>query len=128
MPSPSVNRLANLSLLLALLGWAAFLLQGCFDLTVGLLLSMLTAGTSAVCATVLDFLPFILWISGIVSGHVALGQVRQSGESGRSRAVAGLVLGYLGLSFILIFIAVLLILLAAGIKMGWLQKLVPGLH
>jgi hypothetical protein len=128
MPSPSANRLATTSLLLCLLGWAAFLLQGCFDLTLGLILSLVTAGAGAVCSTILDFLPFILWVTAIVSGHVALGQVKQSGEGGRGWAVAGLVLGYLGLFFVIGIIVVLLILVAAGIKTGWLQKLIPAFH
>ena len=42
-----------------------------------------------------------LWWGGsilaVVFGHVALRQIRASGQSGRSMAVAGLVLGYVGL-------------------------------
>ncbi|GAA3200232.1 DUF4190 domain-containing protein [Actinocorallia longicatena] len=36
-------------------------------------------------------------VVGVVCGHIALNQMRRSGEAGRGLAVAGLVLGYLGL-------------------------------
>jgi Domain of unknown function (DUF4190) len=45
----------------------------------------------------------ILWlwwvgsILAVVFGHVSLHQIRSSGQSGRGLAIAGLVLGYLGL-------------------------------
>src|SRR5512138_2091749 len=85
--NPPANRLATTSLTLAIIGWVIYLLQWCFDLTLGLLLAAATAGSSAVCATVLDVLPFILWIVGVVSGHVALGQLRHTGGAARARAI-----------------------------------------
>jgi hypothetical protein len=36
-------------------------------------------------------------VVAIVCGHVALNQIQRSGEAGRGMAIAGLVLGYLGL-------------------------------
>ncbi|RFA14273.1 hypothetical protein B7R21_06720 [Subtercola boreus] len=33
-------------------------------------------------------------IGGIVTGHIALGQIRRTGESGRGMALAGLIIGY----------------------------------
>jgi len=128
MPSPSTNKLANTSLLLGLGGWAAFVLQGCFDLTLGLILTLATAGAGAICTTILDVLPFILWLAGIVVGHAALGQVRHTGEAGRRRAVAGLVLAYSGIFSVILLIVILLILVAAGIKTGWLGRILPAFH
>ena len=80
-----------------------YLLQWCFDLTLGLSLAAFTAGASAICGTILDVLPFMLWITGIVSGHVSLSQIKRTGGYGRNRAIGGLVLNYFGLLFILIF-------------------------
>jgi hypothetical protein len=128
MPSPSANKLANASLFLGLGGWAAFVLQGCFDLTLGLILTLATAGAGAFCSTILDFLPFFLWLAGVVSGHAALGQVRHTGEAGRGRAIAGLVLAYSGLFSVMFLIVILLALVAAGIKTGWLGRIVPAFH
>ena len=122
------NKLATTSLALGLVGWAIYLLQWCFDLTLGLLLAAFTAGTSAVCSTILDVMPFALWLAGIVTGHVAVGQIKQSGSPGRGRAVWGLVLNYSGLFFIIIFIITVVILIATGIGVGVLDKIIPPLY
>jgi len=122
------NKLATTSLALGLVGWAIYLLQWCFDLTLGLLLAAFTAGTSAVCSTILDIMPFALWLAGIVTGHVALGQIKQSGSPGRGRAVWGLVLNYSGLFFIIIFIIIVVILIATGVGVGVLNKIIPPLY
>jgi hypothetical protein len=122
------NTLATTSLTLGLVGWTFYLLQWCFDLTVGLLLATFTAGMSAVCSTILDVAPFMLWLAGIVTGHVALRQIKRSGSLGRSRAVWGLVLNYSGLFFIVIFTIIIVILIATGIGVGVLDKVLPSFH
>jgi hypothetical protein len=124
---PSTNKLAKTSLILGLLGWLFFLLQWCFDLTFGLLLAAVTGGSSAICSSALDILPFVLWFAGIVSGHVALGQIRETGAPGRTGAVWGLVLGYVGLTFTILFIIVIILLVATGIGAAWLYKFIPAL-
>jgi uncharacterized protein YacL len=40
---------------------------------------------------------FFISIVGIILGHIALGQIKRTGENGRGLAIAGLVIGYLGL-------------------------------
>jgi hypothetical protein len=105
-----------------------YLLQWCFDLTLGLLLAAFTAGSSAICGTILDVLPFVLWITGIVSGHVSLFQIKRTGGDGRNRAIGGLVFNYFGLFFILIFIVVIIILITTGVQAGWLEKVLPQIH
>lgn len=47
---------------------------------------------------------FLCSILGIIFGHVALSQINKSGEGGRGLAIAGLILGYLGLIFWLLWI------------------------
>ncbi|HEY5271369.1 MAG TPA: DUF4190 domain-containing protein [Anaerolineales bacterium] len=122
------NKLATTSLTLGLVGWAIYLLQWCFDLTLGLLLAAFTAGTSAVCSTILDVAPFALWLAGIVTGHTALGQIKRSGGPGRGRAVWGLLLNYFGMFFIVIFTIVVVILIATGVEVGILDKVLPWSH
>ena len=124
---PAPNKLAKTSLILGLLGWLFYLLQWCFDLTIGLMLAAITGGTSAICSSVLDFLPFALWLVGIVTGHVALGQIRHTGALGRSRALWGLALGYVGMAFTILFFVIIIILIATGIGAGWLFKINPAL-
>jgi peptidyl-prolyl cis-trans isomerase B (cyclophilin B) len=55
-----------------------------------------------------------LGIVAVVAGHIALRQIRRSGESGRGFAVAGLVLGYLGIVALGVAVAVWLSALSAG--------------
>ena len=120
---PASNKLANTSLTLGILGWVFYLGQWCFDFTLGLLLSVVTAGSSAICATVLDVLPFVLWLVGIVTGHVALGQLKRSGAPGRGKAVWGLVLSYSGLFFVVLLVILVAALIAAGVGTGLLEKI-----
>jgi hypothetical protein len=61
----------------------------------------------------------ILWLSlvGIITGHIALNQIKKTGEQGNVLAIIGLVLGYLGfLGFFIALFAVLLpiFLISAG--------------
>ncbi|HVM70745.1 MAG TPA: DUF4190 domain-containing protein [Anaerolineales bacterium] len=127
MPRPVPNKLARTSLILGLVGWFFYLLQFCFDLTVGLLLTAMTGGTSAICSFVLDFLPLVAWLAGILAGHVALGQIRQTGAPGRSQAIWGLVLGYVGMTLTILFFVVVIILVISGVSVGLLDKVIPML-
>jgi hypothetical protein len=122
------NKLATASLILGLVGWAFYLLQWCFDLTLGLLLSAFTAGTSAVCSTILDVAPFALWLVGIVTGHTALVQIKRNGDPGHSRAIWGLVLNYFGLFFIVVFTLIVVIMIATGVGVDILDRVLPSLH
>jgi hypothetical protein len=69
----------------------------------------------ATAALILGCAQFFLWIlSGIpaiICGHIALSQIKRTGQEGRGMAIAGLVLGYIGLVLFLAFI--LLIVVAA---------------
>jgi hypothetical protein len=60
-------------------------------------------------------LPFIGMIVAIITGHIALGQVRRSSgaETGEGLAIAGLVLGYLALA--VGFIVLVMIVFAIGL-------------
>lgn len=122
---PVSNKLATSSLTLGILGWIIYLIQWCFDLTIGLLLAVVSAGVSTICATALDLLPFVLWMIGILSGHAALAQIKRNGSPGRGRAVWGLALGYLGMFFTIILIVVIVSLIASGIGVGVLDKIIP---
>ena len=124
--SPVTSKLARTSLTLGILGWILYFLQWCFDLTLGLLLAFATGGSSAVCSMVLDFLPFVLWLIGILTGHVALGQIKQTGITGRRQAVWGLALGYSGMLFTILLIAMVVALVTMGVGVGVLDKVLPS--
>jgi peptidyl-prolyl cis-trans isomerase B (cyclophilin B) len=55
-------------------------------------------------------------IVGIITGHIALNQIKRTGEKGRGLALAGLIVGYVALvvSFILVAIWVAIIAAAAA--------------
>lgn len=61
----------------------------------------------------------IIWLCGlgsilaVIFGHVALGQIKRSGEQGAGLAIAGLVLGWVGVGVWLFWMA-LMIIGAAG--------------
>lgn len=61
------------------------------------------AGTNglAIASLVLGLI-WIYWIGSILAvifGHVALHQIKQNGQEGRGLAIAGVVLGYVGIGF-----------------------------
>lgn len=58
-------------------------------------------------------LAFIISIGGIICGHIALSQIKRTGEGGRGLALAGLIIGYVFtgfwvLYFLFIFIFVVI--------------------
>ena len=53
--------------------------------------------------------PIIGAIAAVVLGHMARGQIRQTGEGGGGFALAGLILGYVHLALAVIAIAILVI-------------------
>jgi hypothetical protein len=54
-------------------------------------------------------------LGAIVLGHMALGQIRATGEHGRGLAIAALVLGYASLLLILVVLAVMLFFTANSV-------------
>ncbi len=67
------------------------------------------AVASLVCSIATTMLCGIGSILGIVFGHVARHQIKRTGEGGSGLALAGLVLGYLGLAAIAVFITFMIV-------------------
>ena len=73
----------------------------------------------AIAALVLGIL-WIFWVGSVLAiifGHIATNQIDQSGgaQGGRGMAVAGFVLGYIGVGiFMIVFVLPWLFILAAG--------------
>lgn len=61
-------------------------------------------------------LAFVFTIGGIVCGHLALAQIRRTGEGGRGLAIAALVIGYgvIGLAVLVFLAAIVLPLMFFG--------------
>jgi len=58
-------------------------------------------------------LPFIGSLAGAIMGHIALKQIAQTGEKGRGMALAGVIVGWVGLG--LLVLAVIAFFLFIGI-------------
>lgn len=59
---------------------------------------------------------FFIPIVGIVCGHIALSQIKKSGEQGRGLALAGLIIGYALTALILVGIVIYFIFIAVMIS------------
>jgi len=53
-------------------------------------------------------------IVAVILGHVALGQIKRTGEGGRMLAIIGLVLGYLAIAWIVLVIVIISLAAATG--------------
>lgn len=60
------------------------------------------------------FLPFIGAIVAVITGHMALGQIKRTGETGRGFALTGTILGYVHLALAILTGIVLLIIIVTG--------------
>ena len=47
----------------------------------------------------IGILPIIGSIAGVITGHISLNQLKSNGENGRGMALAGTIVGYVGLAF-----------------------------
>lgn len=57
---------------------------------------------------------FFISLVAVITGHIALSQIKKTGEQGRGLAIAGLILGYIGLVVGIIWIIVIIAIAAAG--------------
>lgn len=53
--------------------------------------------------------PVVGAIAAVITGHIARGQIRQTGEGGAGMALAGLILGYVHLALVVIGIVIAVI-------------------
>lgn len=61
---------------------------------------------------------FFISIVGIITGHIALSQIKKTGEQGRGLAIAGLIIGYVGLVIGIIVAIVWFVIIGAAISSG----------
>jgi hypothetical protein len=74
-----------------------------------------TAITSLICGVVGMFLFFPAAIPAVICGHTARRQIRQTGAGGSGLALAGLIMGYLGLLILIgLVVAVVAVVSSAG--------------
>ncbi|TFD27111.1 thioredoxin domain-containing protein [Cryobacterium sp. TMT2-23] len=56
---------------------------------------------------------FFVSLAAVITGHIALGQIKRRGEGGRGLAIAGLILGYAGIVATIIGVVLLIVFAAA---------------
>lgn len=56
---------------------------------------------------------FIFPLAGVICGHIALGQIKRTGESGRGLALAGVVIGYIAIAFYILMVILVIVAAAA---------------
>jgi len=62
---------------------------------------------------------FIVPLAGIITGHIALSQIKKTGQAGHGLALAGTVLGYVFTVISIIMIIVTIIIAAAASNAGY---------
>jgi len=60
---------------------------------------------------------FFVSLAAVITGHIALGQIRRTGESGHGLAVTGLVLGYVGIASQVLVVAIVIVFAATVIPL-----------
>jgi hypothetical protein len=123
--------MATASVVASLLGWVFFLATLCLNFVVLPLLSVATLGMAGLlylCMIPAGCLSPIGWLIGVVTGHVALGQVSHTGEAGRGSALTGAIAGWIGLGLTLLTILAVVAMLALGVSIPFLQGVVEGIR
>ncbi|WP_295845704.1 DUF4190 domain-containing protein [uncultured Microbacterium sp.] len=59
-------------------------------------------------------LPVVGSIAGVIMGHISLKQIKDRGERGRGMALAGVIVGYVTLLFVILFVIGISILIASA--------------
>ena len=129
VPTVPTNRNALISMLCGLGGWLLFLIILCFNFTIGSLIAIGTMGVGLICLIPIGFLPYLGWIPAVVTGHIAIKQLNESGdaERGRGMALTGLISGYLALGLTLVSCLALIVLTVAGTGITALEEIMREL-
>jgi len=130
--APQNNGMALTSIIAGLGGWLMAIIFICLSLILAFL-GAITFGLGAilsVCLIPIQILVPIAWIVGIVTGHIALKQIKDGGdvEGGRNMAITGLISSYLGICiFCLLLIGFAVLIIAAGASIPLLEEILREL-
>jgi peptidyl-prolyl cis-trans isomerase B (cyclophilin B) len=64
-------------------------------------------------------LAFVVSVAGIVVSHIALSQIKRTGEGGRGLALAGLILGYVFTGFWVLYVVIIIIVIVVSAGQGY---------
>jgi hypothetical protein len=125
--APRNNTMALTSIIAGLGGWLLAIIFMCLSFVIGAL-GAATLGAGSIlglCLIPIQCLIPISWIVGIVTGHVALGQIKRSGgmEGGRGMAIAGLISGYIGMGIVCLLLIAFVVLMLTGVSVPIIEEL-----
>ncbi|WP_457098333.1 DUF4190 domain-containing protein [Microbacterium sp. P5_E9] len=67
-------------------------------------------------------IPFIGSVVAVITGHMSLSQIKRTGENGRGMALAGTIVGYVGIGLSIIGFIILIAVF------GWFAANTPGMY
>jgi len=117
------NTKALISMISGIVGWSLSILIFCFNSTFGLILAVVTWGLGSICLAPLTCIPPFGWLVAVVTGHLALAEIRRAEQGGRGMAIAGLVMGYLGLGLLALLILIVVAALLLGLTIPGVEDL-----
>ena len=124
--APQNNKMALTSIIAGLGGWLGAIIFICLNFVTGAI-GFLTFGLGAIlgiCLIPIQILIPIAWIVGIVTGHIALKQIKDGGDvqGGRGMAIAGLISGYLGIGIFCLLLIGFIGLILTGASIPLLEE------
>ena len=113
--------MALVSIIAGLGGWLLFIISWCLGIVVG----MVTLGIGSICMLPVWALVPIAWVVAVVTGHVAIKQIKDSGdvEGGRGMAITGLISGYVGLGINCLLLVATIVLVIVGASIPFLEEM-----
>ena len=70
----------------------------------------------AITSMVLSLVGLAMWLpafGGVITGHIALSQIKRTGEGGKGMAIAGIAVGYAVIAFIVLYFLVIFVMFGA---------------
>lgn len=64
-------------------------------------------------------LSFVVSVAGIVCSHIALSQIKRTGEGGHGLALAGLIIGYVLTGFWVLYFVVIIVVVVLSASQGY---------
>jgi hypothetical protein len=125
-PANSTNASGILSFTCAIFGWVFFLILMCVLFVLLPLGTLATLGMGIVlylCVLPAVCLPPLVWLIGIITGHLSVSQSKAVGLTPTGLSKAGLVMNYIGMGFIVLGICAMIVLVIAGASIPALEYL-----
>lgn len=81
-----------------------------------------TLAVVSLVASLAGLLTGVGFLVGIICGHISLSQIKKTGEQGRGAALAGTIIGYVGIAISVIIVIVTFVILGIAASSGALTS------